>query len=995
MPGHIQKKLAKLFRCSAIIFLAGLMISTPSFALSDSKLRRYADNDIIFYDPDDEDDNTPSSCINGCFVEGIRSSSGVEERAWATLRYVGFTPEQTAGMLANILHEGSSITLQETSYNTARDRGCRTQEGQEYTVYLDGYSGTSAHHAACMQAIYSDYYAGSKVAGIGLSLMQFTDPSIRGRFLELMRENNLIQYFEGDAYKTYGSIRNDDALRDTITSERGSDTDWVSLWWIVARFIKGEADIYPGFYNNSTPASYAGWWSANYERCRDGCGVGGSQYNARANKGTQIYQSYQDGAFDHLEELLSHASAGGGNSWSTSDFSTGNVTIIGDSITVGATSAIENKLPGMPSNSIHAQVSKHMVTDVSGNPSGLSIINSLGSDLKTNVVIALGTNDIGLSYNSIESVVLAIGNGHNIYFVNNYDIVRTDRYDANNSNFNEIAAVYDSVKIIDWKKAVQDAPGEPSDYVRVEEGMAVHPTTQGAELFASIIAEALESSGDGTDLCPSDNGCLPTNGFTTIENAQAKVMDAYNKLSPRNYGESTEMDAYLKKHGILNAVSCVSDLENCTAFSAWFITSYVTNFPEQTGAFLPNGRAVAEKLATTYTNYFEPGVKTTPKPYSIFSSASGTTLCDDGLPCGHTGVVLGVLNNGNIIIGEAGCSSSGISFNTAKIKTPAQYSTWKFAYPKSVTVGNCDNNDTCNESDENCSSDIHIATENVTIEIPGASQTSKVAWVSDLHIVNSDDLSSHPELQSRYDSFDGGAGYKDANGNIIPAEKVLPAIISYINNNDFDAAIFGGDIMDYYSTANAELVDEQLKRLRVPYIYIRADHDYEPRYTSMSESETHDAHRSIAGGDATCKTLSLGNVKIVGWNYSVKGFDNPYNEGLYNCITSNLGDKTIIATHVPIASSLNNNKLDDASRNKNHNDPYYWANGGSSWNIYGQVEELIGRIYDGDAAYVLAGHMHPNLNNFGGFTIDLSSNAKEHVFEAAYTAKIGVITIKP
>ncbi len=296
---------------------------------------------------------------------------------------------------------------------------------------------------------------------------------------------------------------------------------------------------------------------------------------------------------------------------------------------------------------------------------------------------------------------------------------------------------------------------------------------------------------------------------------------------------------------------------------------------------------------------------------------------------------------------------------------------------------------------DDSNSDISIQTEDVTITIPGADRTSKVAWVSDLHIVNSADISANPDLAARHDAFDGGAGYKDEDGNIVPAEEILPAIVDYINNNNFDAAIFGGDIMDYYSTANAALVNEQLRRLRVPYIYIRADHDYEWKYSGMDESGTHNAHKNIVGGDPVCKVIRLGNVKIVGWNYSVKGFDNGYNQGRYNCIDRALGDKTIVATHVPIASKTDNGKLNDASSNKGHSDPYYWANNGSTWKISGQVGDLIDSIYDGKAAYVLAGHMHPNLNGFGGFTIDLSNKAKEHVFEAGYTAKIGVITIKP
>lgn len=52
---------------------------------------------------------------------------------------------------------------------------------------------------------------------------------------------------------------------------------------------------------------------------------------------------------------------------------------------------------------------------------------------------------------------------------------------------------------------------------------------------------------------------------------------------------------------------------------------------------LPNGRNVVNTLANM-------GLVTgsEPRPYAIFSTESGSTICGDGRKCGHTGVVLGI-----------------------------------------------------------------------------------------------------------------------------------------------------------------------------------------------------------------------------------------------------------------------------------------------------------------------------------------------------------------
>ncbi len=146
-------------------------------------------------------------------------------------------------------------------------------------------------------------------------------------------------------------------------------------------------------------------------------------------------------------------------------------------------------------------------------------------------------------------------------------------------------------------------------------------------------------------LIPQTSGGGLLSGGMTLEQAQ-QFMEAYRSLSPRSYPNSE-----FSKWNIPDTTTCTSDLENCVAFSSWFIHEYTT-----ANLGLPNGGQVVSTLLSSNQGFVDGG--TTPKVYAVFSVKSGSTLCGSE-PCGHTGVVLGIDTTANkIIIGEAGCSAS-------------------------------------------------------------------------------------------------------------------------------------------------------------------------------------------------------------------------------------------------------------------------------------------------------------------------------------------------
>ena len=465
-------------------------------ALDAATLYEYGLNQVYFYNPD----GVGNYCTSGgdCYIAG----DTWDERMWSALRHAGFTPEQTAGLIGNIVHEGGTPTTQEYSYSTARDRGCTTAEGKPYDIHTDFVS-DRVHHGACMGGSYS---AGSEVVGIGLGPVQWSSHGRREGYLAKMAELGLSKYFEGDAYKKYGSL-SDEQLREKIKSETGSENDYWALWCAAIKFIWTEMQgDYKGFFNNSTAVEYGAWASASYEICSS-CSPGASQYNARVKSAEDYWRKYKTGGFAAVENGSAPvANSGSSNNVASVASNGSNVTIIGDSITNGAKAAI---LEVLPKAEIVAQDSKQFAGGAADNPSGIEIAQQLKSNgkLRQIVIFALGTNGT-VTKNDIDAALKAVGPDKQVFFVTNYDIVKTNKYDDNNKAFAAAVAGNNNVGVIDWKNAVLAASGSPIDYVRDEGVYAVHPTAKGQKLFAETIKNAI-SGVKASDTCtPSTNGEL-------------------------------------------------------------------------------------------------------------------------------------------------------------------------------------------------------------------------------------------------------------------------------------------------------------------------------------------------------------------------------------------------------------------------------------------------------------------------------------------------------
>ncbi len=284
-----------------------------------------------------------------------------------------------------------------------------------------------------------------------------------------------------------------------------------------------------------------------------------------------------------------------------------------------------------------------------------------------------------------------------------------------------------------------------------------------------------------------------------------------------------------------------------------------------------------------------------------------------------------------------------------------------------------------------------FAEENVTIALEGLAEEYTFAWVSDLHLISDHEAGNelgdvHAEyldaIEQRYEEL---AVTDDG----VHAEELWPEIVKYLNYNDFDGVIFGGDIMDYCSNSNIALIKEGLDSLRTPYIYVRADHDYGTYYGGVffTEDEAKELHKTIDGDEISDKFWDKNDFMVLGIDNSTKDMPEYYLNMVKDVFSRER--PVIMVTHVPY-EPLSDTSLSELSMQV-RNTIYYWSENSDNYKPNTVTGEYLSLLYDSDTVVkqVLAGHLHASWDGM------LSEQVPEHIFAPAFSGSIGIIHIIP
>ena len=136
--------------------------------------------------------------------------------------------------------------------------------------------------------------------------------------------------------------------------------------------------------------------------------------------------------------------------------------------------------------------------------------------------------------------------------------------------------------------------------------------------------------------------------------------------------------------------------------------------------------------------------------------------------------------------------------------------------------------------------------EPVQIKIPGLKKSYRFLWLSDLHVM-AQDVSEIEEKWQPAMIFRRDQRFNNPVSKLPPAAiwQKLPAIL---NKSGADALFFGGDLCDTGSVANLTLLAEGFKKITIPFIFLRENHDFSPWHLVKKDfSEQKKISRSIDG----------------------------------------------------------------------------------------------------------------------------------------------------
>ena len=282
-----------------------------------------------------------------------------------------------------------------------------------------------------------------------------------------------------------------------------------------------------------------------------------------------------------------------------------------------------------------------------------------------------------------------------------------------------------------------------------------------------------------------------------------------------------------------------------------------------------------------------------------------------------------------------------------------------------------------------------FATDEITVYIGGLTEEYTIAFVNDLHLVTDTEVGhvleeELPEVMKRYNEL---AITNDGKH----AEELWPEIIRYLNYNNFDAVIFGGDLLDYCSPSNIEVLKqgfEQLKYDSDRMIYLRSDHDYVGTYggSQYTDADGFAAQKQLWDGDSEEKVIDMREFLIVGIN---KSYLNLSDDRL-NYLNGELRDgrPVIVATHVPFYVTEDAESLEARSleiRNK----IYYWNPTNSGYCPDENTQKFIDEMYapGSNVVQILAAHLHASWDG------KATKKVGEHIFAPAYSGSIGIIHV--
>lgn len=161
-------------------------------------------------------------------------------------------------------------------------------------------------------------------------------------------------------------------------------------------------------------------------------------------------------------------------------------------------------------------------------------------------------------------------------------------------------------------------------------------------------------------------------------------------------------------------------------------------------------------------------------------------------------------------------------------------------------------------------SDVVITKEDVAEEkivIEGLTEEYDLLFLTDTHMIVAD---AEDTEQIAANGAERALNFKDDKG--VSSAEQFPAWMAYAEEQQADAVLLGGDIIDYPSAGNLAHLQENLGLLSMPYIYTLGNHDWTYPWEYMTpkgEEEYLPLLEPMMQGNTTIQRLDVGELIVV------------------------------------------------------------------------------------------------------------------------------------
>ena len=267
-----------------------------------------------------------------------------------------------------------------------------------------------------------------------------------------------------------------------------------------------------------------------------------------------------------------------------------------------------------------------------------------------------------------------------------------------------------------------------------------------------------------------------------------------------------------------------------------------------------------------------------------------------------------------------------------------------------------------------------------SVSVPDLDRDYSFLILNDLHLITeSDEISEgqKEEVRERRDSL-----FIDSDGN--RSADLWGDLILKLDSFKADGIIIAGDLLDFYSESNMELIKSGLNKLQTPFLYLRADHDTGRWRVDADRKSVRAAEKALCS-NAPILYMEFPGFLIIGINNSTSQLTE---RGLRQVEKIwKTGKPLILFTHVPFQPEEEDSLAEESRRN--------WGGRALLWgkDCFYQPAEYTTAFMDllygeeSPVRAVFAGHLH------FPFDVMLNDRVEEHVLDANFKGNISVLTV--